>query len=232
MIRHLLAGLAAAALALNAHASLTPLTYNMVDGAPLHGAYYDNAYNGTSNAGYLSGGRGDLTDGVTTASVVMGYGAWAPYVLWDGISPVITFDFGSVHTLSSVLTYFKFYASAAVYMPGSMGLRMSDDGVNFGSTQLRTLSDAERTGSDNTDGVFELLSGPVSGRYLELTLNNGPQNRWLALGEVVFEGTPGGLAQQALPEPGTVSLAALALASLAGLRRKPQRGAEAAEALR
>lgn len=219
MLGHLLCGFAAAALALNAHAGLTPLTYNMVDGAPLHGAYYDNAYSGTSAAGYLSGGRGDLTDGVTTASVVAGYGAWAPYVLWDGISPVVTFDFGSVHTLTSMLTYFKFYGSAAVYMPGSMGLRFSDDGLNYGATQLRTLSDAERTGSDNTDGVFELLSGPVSGRYVELTLNNGPQNRWLALGEVVFEGTPGGTAQNALPEPATVPLVALALVGLAGLRR-------------
>ena len=56
-----------------AQASLVVSSYAMPDGAQLHGAYYDNLYNGTSSpSGFLSGGTGDLTDGVTTASVAAG----------------------------------------------------------------------------------------------------------------------------------------------------------------
>ena len=136
-------------------------------------------------------------------------------MLWDGISPTITFDLGAVYTYSSVMAYFKFYATAAVYMPGSIALRFSDDGSTFGATQVRTLTGAERIGSDNTDGVFELLTSADSGRYVELTLNNGPENRWLALAEVTFDGTPGGVTQEA-PEPGSVHLVGIALLGLLG----------------
>lgn len=223
MFKPLLTGLAAATLALGAQASITVQSYSMIDGANLHGAYYDNLYNGSHGAGgQLSGGTGDLTDGVTSASVAAGYGAWAPYVMWDGLSPVITFDLGANFDLSGVTAYFKYYPQAAVYMPGSMGLRFSSDGVHFGGSQLRTLLAAERTpGNNNDDGVFQVLTAPASGRYVALSLNNGPENRWLALGEVVFDGTPGST-NASVPEPGAATLALLALAGL-GLTRRRRR---------
>ncbi len=217
-LKALSCGLLLSLLGTAAQAHLTVVSYTMTDGADLHGAYYDNAYNGTRDANrWLSGGTGDLTDGVTSVSVAAGYGAWAPYVLWDGLSPVITFDLGGPFTLSSVTTYFKFYPQAAVYMPGSMSLRYSDDGLNFGAAQLRSLSDVERApGGNDSDGVFELLSGAAQGRYVELTLNNGPENRWLALAEVQFDGTPGGTAldPNRVPEPASTALVLLALAAL------------------
>ncbi|OYU93888.1 MAG: hypothetical protein CFE45_20410 [Burkholderiales bacterium PBB5] len=203
-----------------AHAGIAVTSYSMQDGADLHGAYYDNLYNGNrSSGGYLSGGTGDLTDGVLTASVSAGYGAWAPYVLWDGQSPVIVFDLGSEYTLSSVTAYFKYYPQAAVYMPASVDLRYSNDGLNFGSSHLRTLSADERAvpGGDNADGTFELITTPGSGRYVQMTLNNGPENRWIAMSEVVFDGTPGGLS---VPEPAGIALVLTALAAMAGARRK------------
>ncbi len=230
MSRPLFAAALAAVLGLPLVAQAAPLvvsSYAMQDGADLHGAYYDNLYNGTrSPSGYLSGGTGDLTDGVTSVSVAAGYGAWTPYVLWDGLSPVITFDLGAVYTFSTITAYFKFYPQAAVYMPGSLGLRFSDDGSNFGATQLRTLTAGERVpGGDNSDGIFELLTSADSGRYVELTLNNGPENRWLALAEVAFDGTPGAL-QHDTPEPGSLALALSALAGLIGTgARRRQRAA-------
>lgn len=223
MFKPLFAGLAATTLALSAQAvtpvvvppAITVASYSMVDSAPHYGAYHDNSYNGNRDSnGLLTGGTGDLTDGVTTASVAAGYGAWAPYVLWDGPSPVITFDLGARQALSSVTTYFKYYPQAAVYMPGSLGLRLSDDGVHFSGVQLRTLSDAERTpGSNDSDGVFQVLNAPASARFVELTLNQGPEGRWLALGEVSFAGTP-----SPVPEPASAILAMLGLAGLGGLR--------------
>ena len=104
-------------------------------------------------------------------------------------------------------------------MPGWMGLRPSSDGVSFGSSQLRCLVVAERTADgNNDDGVFQVLTAPASGRYVEMTLNNRPENRWLALGEVVFDGTPGNTTP-GLPEPSAAALVVLALAGL-GLRRR------------
>lgn len=228
MSRYLIAGALAACLPICAQAGVVVSSYSMPDGADLHGAYFDNAYSGTRSAsGMLSGGTGDLTDGVTTVSVAAGYGAWAPYVLWDGLSPVITFDLGASYNLSAITAHFKYYAQAAVFMPGSMDLRFSNDGSNFGATQSRLLSAVERNvaGGDNSDGVFELLTAPGSGRFVEITLNNGPENRWLALAEVSFEGTPGSSGNQ-VPEPGGLSLALSALAALWGLRSVPGRRAQ------
>ncbi|OGA99067.1 MAG: hypothetical protein A3E25_04110 [Burkholderiales bacterium RIFCSPHIGHO2_12_FULL_69_20] len=213
-------GLAALCLLSSAQAGIAVSAYSMPDGVDLWGAYFDNAYNGTRSATrYLSGGTGDLTDGVLSASVSAGYGAWAPYVMWDEQSPTITFDLGSTHTVNSVMAYFKYYPQAAVYMPGSLSLRFSSDGVNYGSTQLRTLSVSERVpGGNDSNGIFELLTSPGNGRFVELTLNNGPENRWLALSEVVFDGTPG--AASSVPEPGSAGLLLVALAGLGWAQRR------------
>lgn len=225
MFKTLLLGLAAATLASTSQASVTVSSYSMIDGANLYGAYDDNLYNGAHGpGGQLSGGTGDLTDGVTTALVAAGYGAWRPYVLWDGLSPVITFDLGARFDLSGVRTYFKYFPAAAVYMPGSMGLRFSSDGVNFASSQLRTLLAAERLpGANDSDGVFDVLTAPATARYVELTLNNGPENRWLALGEVVFDGVIAS-APAGVPEPGAAALALLALAGLGLTHRRAGSG--------
>jgi MYXO-CTERM domain-containing protein len=111
-------------------------------------------------------------------------------------------------------------------MPGSVGLGFSDDGSSFGATQLRTLAPTERVLADDTDGIFEVLTSADSGRYVQLTLNQGPENRWLALGEVTFDGTPGGLPHSTTPEPGSLALALGALAGLIGSgARRRQRAA-------
>ena len=217
MINPLLAGLATTLFSLGAQAGIPVASYTMFDSVPHWNAYHDNLYNGTRHAnGLLTGGTGDLTDGVTSQSVAFGYGAWAPYVLWDGASPVITFDLGTRHDLTSVTTYFKFYPSAAVYLPGSMGLRFSDDGVQFGSAQLRSLLPAERSpGGDDSNGVVQVLTAPASARFVELSLNQGAEGRWLALGEVVFQG-----AASPVPEPHAAWMGLLGLCALLGLRQK------------
>ncbi len=219
-IKHLVAAAILAASAAAQAAPITVATYSMPDGAPYFGAYYDNAYTGSNTGGFLSGGKGDLTDGVFGTSVVTGYGAWSPYVLWYQQSPVITFDLGAIHTLDSVTTYFKYYSSAAVYIPASVGVRFSSDGISFGATQVRSLSSTERYLSDNMDGIYQLLATPGVGRYVELTLNNLPENAWIALAEVVFDGSLGGVSNVPEPASGALILAALAAMGLRGKRAR------------
>lgn len=194
------------------------VAYSMPDGANLHGAYYDNSYSGTNSGGFLSGGVGDLTDGVESASVSAGYGAWAPYVLWDGQSPVITFDLGVSSSVSEINTFFKYYPSAAVYIPESIGIRVSSNGTSFTSLNPRTFSETELApGGNDANGIYQLLSTPATGRYFELTLNNQPNNRWLALSEVTFKGSVA-----PVPEPETYAmlLAGLGLIGAVAKRRK------------
>ena len=218
-LRQLLAVTTSFFLAASAHAGIVVASYSMPDGADLHGAYFDNLYNGTSDSNrFLSGGTGDLTDGVLTASVVAGYGAWAPYVLWDGLSPKITFDLGGLYALTDVTAYFKYYPQAAVYIPGSVSLRFSSDGVSFGSAQQRLFDNTERVpGGNDSDGVYQLLVGPATARFVEMTLNNGPENRWLALSEVTFDGATA-TAFNGVPEPASGALLFGALIALGLLR--------------
>lgn len=205
-------------IAASANANITVASYSMQDGANAWGAYYDNAYTGSrSPSGFLSGGTGDLTDGVLTASVAAGYGAWAPYVLWDGQSPVITFDLGATHTVNNITAYFKYYPGAAVYIPESVNLRFSNDGLNFGSDQLRTFTSSEASpGGNDSDGIYQLLTTSASGRYVELTLNNNPANRWIALSEVTFDGT----ASAPVPVPAAMWLLGSGLLGLVGVARR------------
>ena len=208
----------------SAHAlPITVQSYSMLDGPALFGAYNDNLYNGTNVNGFLSGGVGDLTDGVLTASVGAGYGAWAPYVLWQ-ISPIITFDLGGLYDVSNLTSYFKYYPQAGVYIPGSIGLRISNDRINFTTIQSRIFSPAELVpGGNDANGIYQLLPSTVTARYIELTLSN-PNAFWLALSEVTFNGTPGSFNPAvAVSEPETyaIMMAGLCLLAANARRRKP-----------
>jgi hypothetical protein len=218
--------IAAGLLWFNASAQATKLnvvSYSMKDGASQYGynwyGYNDNSYNKPrSSEGYLSGGLGDLTDGVESASTVLGYYNWTPYVLWDRETPVITFDLGATKSVSSINTYFKYFPVAAVYMPDSVGIRVSNDGTTYTDLSTFVISADQRVvGGNDTNREFQVLSAPVTGRYFELTLNNQIDGRWIALGEVTFKGnvTP-------IPEPETYAMlvAGLGLIGAAVKRRK------------
>ena len=78
-------------------------------------------------------------------------------------------------------------------------------------------------GGDDSDGIEALLLAPANARFVEVTLNNGPEDRWLALSEVVFDGAASSVVTGgAVPEPGTAALALVSLLGL-GLQRLRQR---------
>ena len=162
----------------------------------------DGAYNG-----WYNDNGNDLNDGIKSASVVNGYGAWTPYVLWDGYSPTITFDLGQVRSVGSITGYFVTYPGAAVYLPKTATVSFSDDGVVFGAGTVKGLWDDTPLVND-MPVELALLASPGQGRYVSVTLET--PGRWIALGEVTF--------QAPVPEPEGWALLAAGLGVVAGLR--------------
>ncbi|NDY92986.1 PEP-CTERM sorting domain-containing protein [Ideonella livida] len=210
----LLAGLL---LPMTGHA-LAPIavqSYSGPDGPYGFYGYDDQTYSGSRAGGLLSGGTGDLTDGVVGGSVGSGYWNWSPYVMWDGVSPVLTLDLGTEHLVQSVQTSLIAYPSAAVYIPTEARLRFSTNGVDYGPEIVRTFSAAERALGNDATPTYELLSsGAASGRYLQLTLVSA--GRWTGLSEVTLLGSAA-----AVPEPTPLALLAAGLSLLAWRRRRP-----------
>lgn len=100
------------ALAAGSASAATLTSYSMKNGNSGSYNYWDDTYNGTgsktTNGSSLSGGLGDLTDGVIASSnwyVTEAPAGAGPYVGWT-IDPVITFFFDAVATFNSMTFYF------------------------------------------------------------------------------------------------------------------------------
>jgi hypothetical protein len=194
---------------------IDPQTYSMYDGPD--GGYADQSYTGSRDRfGWLSGGEGELTDGIKGMHVDSP-DDWIPYVLWDGYPEsrqVITFDLGANYTVNEIQASFLYYPGPAVYIPASANIRFSADGVNYGSSMLRTLSAAEQNPVGAGPASYNLLPSVGSGRYVEVTLTRA--NRWIALSEVEFYGTAAPVPE---PETWALMLAGLGLVGFATRRR-------------
>ncbi|MFG6432404.1 discoidin domain-containing protein [Roseateles sp. LYH14W] len=198
--------LALAALATLAAAMASPAW--AVAPAPLPVASYQLSHNGPDFYGYNDPGT-DLTDGVMDVQVGGGYWAWSPYVLWDGVSPTITFDLGSVHQVDHIEAHFLAYPSAAVTLPVSASVRYSVDGVSFSSAQVVPAHDGLALSNDLPVTLSFLTPG--AGRFVELTL--GTPGRWMALSEVQLMAAP-------VPEPDAALLMLAGAGVLLAARRR------------
>jgi len=181
-------------------------SYNMQNGQAGSFTYWDDSYNGsgstTTSLAALSGGTGDLTDGVIATN------NWfitpAPYVGWVGINPLISFNFGGLVTINSVTLYLDdSNGFGGVAPPGS---------VTIGSTNYMI--------ADPTSGApfaFTVSGLGLTGiSSLDIQLFDGAQP-WVFLSEIQFDDEP---VSNSIAEPMTLSLLGAGLAGIGMARRR------------
>jgi MYXO-CTERM domain-containing protein len=221
-VTHLVSAAAALLLATTAQAGpLTVSSYSMVNGATGNFAGYgDNAYNGSNVGGFLSGGTGDLTDGVLGGNVLAGGLDWYPYVLWLYTDPTITFDLGSAQSVNQLSAHFSAFGQAGVYLPGAALLRYSLDGSSFfGDTTFSF--DHGPVGADE-QRLLVLETATQQARYVQVQWQRDSSSPWMALSEVSLSNAePTGT--NGVPEPASGALALAALGALALARHRRSR---------
>lgn len=192
----LLAGGSAVAVA--APSSAAPDSYDMPNGDTGSFTYWDDSYNGagcvTCSYDPLTGGKGDLTDGVIPN--LNWFAASGPYVGWR-IDPVITFRWATPVNITSVTFHFD-----------------DSDGSGGVSAPASVLVDGNLFTIDEPAGSapFAFTAG-ITFSGTDLTVQVNRRNSWVFLSEVEFNAV-------AVPEPGTYALMLAGLVAVGAVARR------------
>jgi hypothetical protein len=192
-------------------ATTLPDSYSMQNGTSGTYQYWDQSYNGkgcvTCNYAQLSGGRGDLTDGIiasTNAIVAEAPAGNGPYVGW-ALDPTITFHWNKPVSIGSVTFYLDDSNGAGfVSAPKSVTVK----GV--------TYNIAEPAGS----APFAFTATGVNFTGTDLTVSLQRKNSWVFLSEVQFQ-----TVAAPVPEPDTYVMMLGGLALAGGMARRRRRAA-------
>lgn len=190
-------------------ATVSPDSYSMQNGGSGSYNYWDDSYTGsgslTTNYSALSGGTGDLTDGIiapATWNITEAPAGAGPYVGWLNRNPLISFFFDQVYVFNTLTIHYDNSGLGGVARPSSIQVA----GMSF------TLP-AEATGGT---GSFTANLGGVSADRLDLLVVR--TSNWVFLSEVSFDVEE--LAPVPLPASGLALLAGLG--GLAAARRRKQ----------
>jgi PEP-CTERM motif len=176
--------------------------------------YWDSSYSGTgsttTDGAALSGGSGDLTDGVVAGDFwynVENNAGTGPYVGWrEGFTthPQLTFHFTGAPTINLVRLHIDASTIGGVFAPGGIDI----DGVNYGFSrpndgQIGWLEVATNlTGNNHTIQLFQANG-----------LSGGPNDNWIFVSEVTFFGN-------AVPEPASWALMIAGFGLVGAVTRK------------
>ncbi|MDE2402431.1 MAG: PEP-CTERM sorting domain-containing protein [Burkholderiales bacterium] len=193
-------------------ATVLPVSYDTPNGdGRAHGGsynYWDLAYDGngstTTDRAALTGGLGDLTDGVIATqnwNQVENSSGTGPYVGWREMDPTLTFHYNQTVHLTSITLYADDADGlGAVYAPGGLTLNGT------------TYSFADPLGlAPNT---FTVSGLDVTAQDFTFTINRRFPASWTFVSEITTTAA-------AVPEPSTTALALLGLTSLGlGYRKR------------
>tara|TARA_R110002072_G_scaffold86608_11_gene195417 strand:+ start:1735 stop:2463 length:729 start_codon:yes stop_codon:yes gene_type:complete len=204
-----------------AAAPVFPVSYDMLNGNGTNTSgianFWDRDYTGTGSVApftaphttdgeALTGGLGDLTDGVIATAdwisveTVAGDG---PYVGWLDIDPVITFHFGSSVSIDTVTLYLADSPISFVEPPKT---------VNIEGTDFTIVNPVD-------DVPFSVSFSGLGFTGTELTLELRQTSSWIFMSEVTFDGQGGGTVTP-LPTPGPLLLLGGAILGLGVARRR------------
>lgn len=203
---------ATAFLATSAQAvGVSPISYDMPNGQTGAFSYWDDSYNGLGNPNIsldpLSGGVGDLTDGVIANQ------NWnlqsGLYVGWQSVDPVITFNFAQVRTFNSVTFHFDdSNGNGGVQPPVSVRHLMIDTAVPDGAS--------------GAPFAFLLALGGETASSLTFQINSLGAGAWVMLSEVEFDAQPLG-GPNPVPLPAALPILTLTLGAIGFAARKARR---------
>lgn len=207
--------LAAAALAglwsMAAATPLMPTQYDMPNGSGEASGgnfnYWDLNYSGSgstsTDGAALSGGLGDLTDGVVTnlnwidVENDAGTGPYVGWVLGVSPDPVVTFAFASLVDIDTVRVHADdSNGNGGVDLPSRVRISWAGGNADFSVTDPATA-----------DPQWLTFSGLGIGGVSSVSVQFFHRNQWVFVDEVQFDG-------QAVPLPGTLALASLGLVAL------------------
>ena len=177
--------------------SASPLTvssYSMFNGGTGSFNYWDQNYvpcpfgNCTTTGALLTGGTGELTDGVMSNIDWNVAGNPEPWVGWDtgqpnGLNPIVTFNFASIVTINSV----------AVWFDNTLGFGQ------VGAPGMILVNGVSYTPPQNTEGAQSFVISGLNITGNSVTVQFDQSDPWIMIGEVTFNGS----SSTNTPEPST-----------------------------
>ena len=152
-------------------------------------SYVDFLYNGSeSSGGMLTGGVGQLVDGVKGTAALDTEEGRFPWVGWATPPQQIIFEFGSLQLFGSV-TVHAYMNSSEVTWFGSVEVSISQ---NKGQWNTFSFDTDDRVGPQDITIQTQMDSGiAVEGRYVRLMFGNIQGSGPMLISEVSFNSTVG-----------------------------------------